>query len=155
MFRSLYTAASGMEAQELSLDNIANNLANANTSGFRRRRLQFGEVVAPVLLLGQRHGGHRVGDVLHQAARDRAAVVVAQVAADARRAEFGILARDHLGELRGGTVDIRRIDFPRGLSTLQLSVRPKESNPSKGPSIPILAQLDGVELSQIDLHPGG
>ena len=59
------------------------------------------------------------------------------------------------GELRGGTVDIRRINFPRGLSTLQLSVRPKESNLSKGPSIPILAQLDGVELSQIDLHPGG
>lgn len=45
MFRSLYTAASGMEAQELSLDNIANNLANANTSGFRRRRLQFEDLL--------------------------------------------------------------------------------------------------------------
>ena len=45
MFRSLYTAASGMEAQELSLDNIANNLANANTSGFRRRRLQFQDLL--------------------------------------------------------------------------------------------------------------
>jgi len=45
MFRSLYTAASGMEAQELSLDNIANNLSNANTSGFRRRRLQFEDLI--------------------------------------------------------------------------------------------------------------
>jgi flagellar basal-body rod protein FlgG len=45
LFRSLYTAASGMEAQELSLDNIANNLANANTSGFRRRRLQFEDLL--------------------------------------------------------------------------------------------------------------
>ncbi|MBZ5503167.1 MAG: flagellar basal-body rod protein FlgG [Acidobacteriia bacterium] len=45
MFRSLYTAASGMQAQELSLDNIANNLANANTSGFRRRRLQFEDLL--------------------------------------------------------------------------------------------------------------
>jgi len=45
MFRSLYTAASGMETQELSLDNIANNLANANTSGFRRRRLQFQDLI--------------------------------------------------------------------------------------------------------------
>jgi flagellar basal-body rod protein FlgG len=45
MFRSLYTAASGMEAQELSLDNIANNLSNANTSGFRRRRLQFEDLL--------------------------------------------------------------------------------------------------------------
>jgi len=45
MFRSLYTAASGMEAQDLSLDNIANNLANANTAGFRERRLQFQDLL--------------------------------------------------------------------------------------------------------------
>ena len=45
MFRSLYTAASGMESQEMSLDNIANNLANANTAGFRRRRLQFEDLL--------------------------------------------------------------------------------------------------------------
>jgi len=45
MFRSLYTAASGMEAQELNLDNIANNLANASTTGFRRRRLQFQDLL--------------------------------------------------------------------------------------------------------------
>ncbi len=45
MFRSLYTAASGMEAQEMNLDNIANNLSNANTSGFRRRRLQFEDLL--------------------------------------------------------------------------------------------------------------
>jgi flagellar basal-body rod protein FlgG len=41
MFRSLYTAATGMSAQQNNLDNIANNLSNASTSGFRRRRLQF------------------------------------------------------------------------------------------------------------------
>jgi len=45
MFRSLYTAASGMETQELNLDNIANNLSNANTSGFRSRRLQFEDLL--------------------------------------------------------------------------------------------------------------
>jgi flagellar basal-body rod protein FlgG len=41
MFRSLYTAATGMSAQQNNLDNIANNLSNASTAGFRRRRLQF------------------------------------------------------------------------------------------------------------------
>jgi flagellar basal-body rod protein FlgG len=41
MFRALFTAASGMVAQQLNLDNVANNLANASTAGFRRRRLQF------------------------------------------------------------------------------------------------------------------
>jgi flagellar basal-body rod protein FlgG len=45
MFRSLYTAASGMETQESSLDNIANNLANSNTVGFRSRRLQFEDLL--------------------------------------------------------------------------------------------------------------
>ncbi len=38
MFRALYTAASGMNAQQLNLDNVANNLANTSTAGFRRRR---------------------------------------------------------------------------------------------------------------------
>src|SRR5437764_12122122 len=45
MFRSLFTAASGMMAQQLNLDNIANNLANASTAGFRRRRLQFQDLL--------------------------------------------------------------------------------------------------------------
>src|SRR5271156_2742312 len=45
MSRALYTAASGMQAQQLNLDNVANNLANASTAGFRRRRLQFQDLV--------------------------------------------------------------------------------------------------------------
>jgi flagellar basal-body rod protein FlgG len=45
MFRSLYTAASGMTAQQTNLDNIANNLSNANTAGFRKRRVQFQDLV--------------------------------------------------------------------------------------------------------------
>lgn len=45
MFRALYTAASGMSAQQLNLDNIANNLSNASTAGFQRRRLQFSDLL--------------------------------------------------------------------------------------------------------------
>jgi flagellar basal-body rod protein FlgG len=45
MFRALYTAASGMAAQQMNLDNIANNLANSSTSGFRRRRVQFSDLL--------------------------------------------------------------------------------------------------------------
>lgn len=45
MFRSLYTAASGMTAQQINLDNVANNLANANTTGFRKRRVQFQDMI--------------------------------------------------------------------------------------------------------------
>jgi len=45
MFHALYTAASGMTAQQINLDNIANNLANASTSGFQARRVQFTDLL--------------------------------------------------------------------------------------------------------------
>jgi len=45
MIRALYTAASGMSAQELNLDTIANNLANSSTTGFRQLRLEFQDMV--------------------------------------------------------------------------------------------------------------
>lgn len=45
MIRALYTAASGMSAQQLNLDTIANNLANSATAGFRGRRLQFEDMI--------------------------------------------------------------------------------------------------------------
>ena len=45
MFRALYTAATGMVAQQLNLDNVANNLSNSSTAGFRSRRLQFQDLI--------------------------------------------------------------------------------------------------------------
>ncbi len=45
MIRALYTAASGMTAQQLNVDNIANNLANANTAGYKMRRAQFEDLI--------------------------------------------------------------------------------------------------------------
>jgi flagellar basal-body rod protein FlgG len=51
MLRALYTAASGMAAQETNLDNVANNLANASTTGFRKRRLQFEDLLYQNVLM--------------------------------------------------------------------------------------------------------
>ena len=45
MFHALYTAASGMTAQQINLDNIANNLANSSTAGFQSRRVQFSDLL--------------------------------------------------------------------------------------------------------------
>src|SRR6266849_4328303 len=45
MIRALYSAASGMSAQEMSVDNIAHNLSNANTAGFKARRIQFQDLL--------------------------------------------------------------------------------------------------------------
>lgn len=45
MIRALFSAASGMSAQQLNIDNIANNLANANTAGYKTRRAQFQDLL--------------------------------------------------------------------------------------------------------------
>jgi flagellar basal-body rod protein FlgG len=45
MMRALYSAASGMNAQQMTVDNIANNLANANTAGFKMRRSHFQDLI--------------------------------------------------------------------------------------------------------------
>lgn len=41
MLRSLWTAASGMKAQQTNVDTIANNLANINTTGYKTERVEF------------------------------------------------------------------------------------------------------------------
>jgi len=45
MIRALYSAARGMNAQQLNVDNIANNLANANSAGYKMRRAQFQDLL--------------------------------------------------------------------------------------------------------------
>src|SRR3984957_9142466 len=45
MIRALYSAASGMNAQQLNVDNISNNLANANSTGYKMRRAQFQDLL--------------------------------------------------------------------------------------------------------------
>jgi len=47
--RALFTAASGMEAQQLRIDSIANNLANVNTTGFKKWRPEFQDMFYEVL----------------------------------------------------------------------------------------------------------
>ena len=41
MMRSLYTAASGMRAQQTNVDNISNNLSNVNTVGYKTQKAEF------------------------------------------------------------------------------------------------------------------
>ena len=41
MMRSLYTAATGMLAQQTNVDNISNNLANVNTIGYKQEKTEF------------------------------------------------------------------------------------------------------------------
>ncbi|MDQ6995582.1 MAG: flagellar hook-basal body complex protein, partial [Mariprofundaceae bacterium] len=45
MMRSLWTAATGMNAQTTNVDVISNNLANVNTTGFKRGRANFQDLM--------------------------------------------------------------------------------------------------------------
>ena len=49
MMRSLWSAASGMLAQQLNVDTIANNLANVNTAGFKKQRVDFQDLMYQTL----------------------------------------------------------------------------------------------------------
>jgi flagellar basal-body rod protein FlgG len=45
MIRALFTAASGMQAETLNIDVISNNLANVNTTGFKKSRAEFQDLL--------------------------------------------------------------------------------------------------------------
>ncbi len=45
MLRALYTAATGMQAQQMNIDTIANNIANVNTTGFKQGRAEFQDLL--------------------------------------------------------------------------------------------------------------
>ncbi len=51
MMRSLWTAASGMIGEQFHIDTIANNLANVNTTGFKKTRAEFEELLYQTLRL--------------------------------------------------------------------------------------------------------
>ena len=45
MLRALYSSAAGMQAQQTNLDVIANNLANVNTTGFKKNKAEFQDLL--------------------------------------------------------------------------------------------------------------
>jgi len=45
MLRALQTASTGMEAQQMNLNTIANNLANVNTTGFKKNKIEFQDML--------------------------------------------------------------------------------------------------------------
>ncbi|MCQ2957656.1 MAG: flagellar basal-body rod protein FlgG, partial [Candidatus Gastranaerophilales bacterium] len=49
MLRSLSTAATGMIAQQMNLDVIANNVANVNTAGYKKVRAEFQELLSQTI----------------------------------------------------------------------------------------------------------
>lgn len=64
MFRALRTASLGMKAQQLSVDNIANNLSNVNTTGFKKSTIAFQDLFYQTL------ASSRLGSSVNNVASD-------------------------------------------------------------------------------------
>jgi flagellar basal-body rod protein FlgG len=51
MMRSLWTAASGMIGQQFNIDTVSNNLSNVNTTGFKKQRAEFEDLLYQTVLM--------------------------------------------------------------------------------------------------------
>ena len=51
MLKAFFSSATGMRAQELLIDNTANNLANVNTTGFKRSHIEFADLIYDITKL--------------------------------------------------------------------------------------------------------
>ena len=56
MMRALYTAATGMNAQEIKMQVTANNLSNASTTGYKKTRAEFEDLLVETLRPAQAGG---------------------------------------------------------------------------------------------------
>jgi flagellar hook protein FlgE len=52
MMRSLFSAISGLKNQQLMVDNVGNNIANVNTTGFKSARVTFQDIISQTLRQG-------------------------------------------------------------------------------------------------------
>lgn len=66
MIRSLRTSALGMSAQQLKVDTISNNLANVNTTGYKKYDIQFQDLMYQTIQSGnvdQSNGKEKPGSI--------------------------------------------------------------------------------------------
>lgn len=59
------------------------------------------------------------------------------------------------GEIRSENVAVQRMNLPQGFSALSLSVKAKNSGSNTETAFPAFAELDGIEISDVNLNPGG
>lgn len=79
MFDALQISATGMQAQQLQVDTIANNLANVHTTGFKRSRVAFADLVVQDVARKASAERSSEADLLAPNARVGAGVTVAQL----------------------------------------------------------------------------
>ncbi|MFZ6876345.1 flagellar basal-body rod protein FlgG [Undibacterium sp. Di27W] len=79
MFDALYIGATGMQAQQTNVDTIANNLANANTNGYKKSRVSFSDMMVPDARLTSQLGATDSLGALAQSGKFGAGVAIASM----------------------------------------------------------------------------
>jgi flagellar basal-body rod protein FlgG len=119
---SLYIAATGMQAQQQTLDTIANNLVNVNTPAFKKSRVNFNELmhVEPHKETSAGSGASNilgVGISVERVAKDFAPGILSQTSSPLDLAINGngfievTLPDGSRGYTRGGTMQITKDSF--------------------------------------------
>ncbi|MEN0061772.1 MAG: flagellar hook-basal body complex protein [Myxococcota bacterium] len=143
--RALHVAASGMAAQQTRIDTVANNLANVNTTGFKKSRATFQDVFYEELAGGARGaradlgGGSKLaglvknhsagtieqtGNTLHVALAGPGMMVLEDRQGNPVYSRDGSLRIDADGRLRGGSglPLMGQLIVPEGSTDLQIDV---------------------------------
>jgi len=164
---SLYIAATGMQAQQLNIDSIANNLANVTTTGFKKGHVSFRELMqmAPGHSGGAPAGNVGLGISANSVVRDFAAGALTRTNAQMDVAvdgsgfigvtlPDGTHAYSRGGSLRvtedsylatsGGYVLSPSIHIPEGATSISIATDGKVS-------VQTAARAEPVEVGQIEL----
>ena len=73
MVRSLWTAATGMNGQQANIDTISNNLSNVNTTGYKKQRVEFEDLLYQKRVLNE---VYKQIDTVVKATEDKNMVVI-------------------------------------------------------------------------------
>jgi flagellar basal-body rod protein FlgG len=169
---SLYIAATGMQAQQLAIDSIANNLANVSTTGFKKGRVAFQEMMQADPAAAARPAAAGLGIAVASVTRDFTPGALAQTGSQMDLAIDGAgfievaLADGSRAYTRGGTLSVSAdsylatadghllkpsIHIPAGASAIRIAADGKVSIQTGTGTAP--TEVGQIELSHFT-NPG-
>ena len=112
---SLYSAATGMEAQQLNLNTIANNLANVSSRGFKRSKIEFQDMLyqKPRATGAQNGGGNQLPTGI-EVGKAMGAVVIASAGGADKLEAAREAGADHLIDYRKEALRARVLEITGG-----------------------------------------
>src|SRR5437870_2413398 len=140
MLRSLYSSASGMQSQQLNLDVISNNLANVNTTGFKKSKIEFQDLLYQTYRApgSDQGGGNQLPTGLHVGHGSRAFANPAGLEAIGRNLyrespasgtpEIGNAGENGFGTMEQGYLEMSNVKVVEEMVNLIIAQRAYEVN---------------------------